>query len=283
MIKPALQDDAFLSDVAEAYKRPDIVNLWWLGQSGFLLGWMEDFAIIDPYLSDSLTTKYAATDKPHVRMSRRVVDPARLNFVFLILSTHNHTDHLDSQSIKPILTNNPCPQIIAPAANLDVVSERSGLPVSDLWGLDDGKELVVAGFRITGIPSAHETIERDALGRCRYLGYVIRMNNFTLYHSGDTLSYDGLAERLRPFSIDVALLPINGRAPERRVAGNMNGREATQLAKQIGAKLVIPCHYDMFEFNTADPADEFIPECKRIGQKYRVLRQGERWSSSELD
>jgi L-ascorbate metabolism protein UlaG (beta-lactamase superfamily) len=91
-----------------------------------------------------------------------------------------------------------------------------------------------------------------------------------------------MVEHLRPYNIDVALLPINGRAPERRVAGNLSGAEAARLAKDVGAKVVIPCHYDMFEFNTADPNDEFIPECERIGQAYRVLRQGERFSSTEV-
>ena len=49
----------------------------------------------------------------------------------------------------------------------------------------------------------------------------------------------------------VALLPINGSAPERRVAGNLNGVEAATLAHAIGARMVIPCHYEMFAFNTA--------------------------------
>ena len=34
--------------------------------------------LIDPYLSDSLTKKYAATDKPHTRMSELVVRPELL-------------------------------------------------------------------------------------------------------------------------------------------------------------------------------------------------------------
>jgi L-ascorbate metabolism protein UlaG (beta-lactamase superfamily) len=68
-----------------------------------------------------------------------------------------------------------------------------------------------------------------------------------------------MAERLRRFKIDIALLPINGRAPERRVAGNLNDFEAAHLAHDIGAQLVIPCHYEMFEFNTASP-DAFIRE-----------------------
>jgi L-ascorbate metabolism protein UlaG (beta-lactamase superfamily) len=78
--------------------------------------------------------------------------------------------------------------------------------------------------------------------------------------------------------VDVALLPINGHAPERRVAGNLDGRDAAFLANDIGAKVVIPCHYEMFEFNTASP-QEFMTECERLGQPYKVLRAGERWST----
>ena len=91
------------------------------------------------------------------------------------------------------------------------------------------------------------------------------------------MGYDGIVETLRPWSIDVALLPINGSAPERRVAGNLNGVEAATLAHEIVERMVIPCHYEMFEFNTASP-DAFVAEAERRGQAYCVLRNGERWS-----
>ena len=97
---------------------------------------------------------------------------------------------------------------------------------------------------------------------------------WTVYHSGDTVLYDGLGGKTACRSTSTwRLLPINGRSPERRVAGNLWGREAAWLAKEIGAKLVIPCHYDLFEFNTATP-DEFVAECQRLGQPYRVLAAG---------
>jgi L-ascorbate metabolism protein UlaG (beta-lactamase superfamily) len=130
----------------------------------------------------------------------------------------------------------------------------------------------ICGLDIIAVPAVHDPPDRDAEGHFRCLGYVIR-GTFTVYHSGDGRVHPGMVERLRAFNVDVALLPINGKV------GNMNGREAAWLAKEIGAKLVIPCHYDMFEFNTADPRDEFIPECERLGQPYKVLRAGERWSS----
>ena len=61
----------------------------------------------------------------------------------------------------------------------------------------------------------------------------------------------------------------------------LNGPEAAQLAHDINARLVIPCHFEMFEFNTASP-DPFIAEARNLHQAHRVLRAGERWSSHEL-
>jgi len=106
----------------------------------------------------------------------------------------------------------------------------------------------------------------------------LQFGGWTIYHSGDTVRYDSMAEKLRPFKIDVALLPINGRSPERRVPGNLSGHEAAQLAKDIGARLVIPCHFEMFEFNTASP-DEFIDHCHRLRQPFKVMRCGEKYQS----
>src|SRR6185436_18304624 len=146
---------------------------------------------------------------------------------------------------------------------------------------DEGKTINVAGFLITGIVAAHPQVDRDEQGRSKYLGYVVQAGFGTIYHSGDTLWHDMIVEQVKPFKVDIALLPINGDRPERRVAGNLDGPQAAKLAKAISAKVVIPCHYDMFEFNTASP-DDFASECRKIGQKYHVLRGGQRFSSSEI-
>ena len=69
------------------------------------------------------------------------------------------------------------------------------------------------------------------------------------------------------------LLPINGHDPARGVAGNLDGSEAAQLAADCGAGLVIPCHYDLFEFNTATPA-LFESTCRNLGQPYHILGCG---------
>src|SRR5882757_5995388 len=107
MIEPLLKDDALLVDLKAAALDADHFHLWWLGQSGFLVQWQNHHLLLDPYLSDSLTKKYASTDKPHVRMTELVVAPERLNFIDVVTSSHNHTDHLDRETLLPLRAVNP--------------------------------------------------------------------------------------------------------------------------------------------------------------------------------
>jgi L-ascorbate metabolism protein UlaG (beta-lactamase superfamily) len=278
VIRPFQSYDALLADIHASNRRDGGFRLWWLGQSGFLLQWQGIHVLLDPYLSDSLTKKYGQTDKPHVRMTELVIDPARLSFADIVSSTHNHTDHLDAETLGPILAANPSVKLVIAEANRAFVADRLKIDAGAAIGLDDGTAVEISGIRFSGIASAHEALERDERGRAKFLGYVLQFGGWTIYHSGDTVRYKGMSEKLSPFKIDVALLPINGRAQERRVPGNLFGREAAQLAKDIAAKLVIPCHFEMFEFNTAS-TDEFANECRKLEQPFKVLRCGEQWHS----
>jgi L-ascorbate metabolism protein UlaG (beta-lactamase superfamily) len=277
VLKPAaLKDEALLADVRATKSDASGFHLWWLGQSGFLIQWQGKHLLFDPYLSDSLTKKYAATDKPHTRMTELVITPEKLDFVGVVTSSHNHTDHLDPETLLPLVKVNVGMLMVCPEANRVTVRERSALPEERIKGLDAGQSVSVSGFEFHAIAAAHEKLDKDKDGRHIYLGFVVKFGPWTIYHSGDTMLFDGMADILKPFKVDVALLPINGRAPERRVAGNLWGREAAQLAKDIGARVVIPCHYDLFTFNTAT-TEEFERTCVEIGQEYKVMRNGERW------
>lgn len=252
-------------------------HLWWLGQSGFLLQWKGKRILIDPYLSDSLTKKYLATGKPHTRMSELVVKPELLKNISVVTSSHSHTDHLDAETLIPVLKNNPEIKFIIPEANREFVAERVKCEKDFPIGLNDARSVVVDGFTFHGVPAKHNEIEKDENGNCKFMGYVIEFGNHRIYHSGDTLWFDGMVELLRPFEVDVALLPINGNKPERKVAGNLSCKEAAELGKAIHAKYVIPCHYDMFTFNTAD-VNDFVKEAEKINQPCKVLKGGERFT-----
>jgi len=249
-------------------------DIWWLGQSGFLVQWNGVLVLFDPYLSDSLTKKYSGTAKPHVRMSERVISPELLNQIDIVTSSHNHTDHLDADTLIPLLRVNPGITFIIPEANREFVCDRVKCPLDFPIGLNDGQSVVVKEFSFHGVPAAHNTIERDEKGQCKFMGFVVRFGNWTVYHSGDTLWYGDIVNVLKPFNIDVAFLPINGNNPSRGVAGNLSCAEAAELGHQLGVRLVIPHHYHMFEFNTAEPND-FAAEAKALSQPFQVLKLGE--------
>ena len=100
-------------------------------------------------------------------------------------------------------------------------------------------------------------MDRDPItGQYPYLGYIVEGNGCTVYHSGDCCVYEGLVTRLKHWSFDVVLLPINGRDAKRYSAGcvgNMTYQEAADLAGAIAPRLTIPAHYDMFAGNQEDP------------------------------
>ena len=278
MIPARIKDEELLKEVEQFADDKNNFHLWWLGQSGYLLTYRGERVLLDPYLSDSLTVKYASTNKPHVRMSERVIDPSFLKNIAVVASSHNHTDHLDGETLIPILKNNPGIRFIIPEANRKFVCDRVKCEESFPEGLNDGDSVTVGSFTFYGVPASHNELERDESGRCKFMGYVLKFGEFTVYHSGDTLLYEGIEDLLKSFNIDVALLPINGNDPARGVAGNLNAGEAVQLAKAAGIGVVIPCHYDMFTFNTADPG-EFASLAKQAGQPYSVLPPGGHYSS----
>ena len=232
--------------------------MWWLGQSGFLLQAEGRHLLFDPYLSDSLTRKYEGTDRPHVRMTARVVDPTRLAFVDVVTASHAHTDHLDPETLPALVAGGAT--LVCPEAIVAIVRERSGVaPI----GLRDGECVQLGAFRLEAVPAAHPELEPA------YAGFLVLAGGRVVYHAGDTLAFSSLVSRVAPRRVDLALLPINGKL------GNMDAAAAASLAHQIGAGLAVPCHFDMFEFNTAPPSS-FAVACDRLGQPYRILRAGER-------
>lgn len=274
MIQPLKQDTALLADMAGIAGDDERLHVWWLGQSGFLLQQKGSRLLLDPYLSDSLTQKYAATDKPHVRMTARCIAPEQLTGIRLVTASHIHTDHLDAATLLPLAQAHGDFKLLLPHPILDEARTRLGDAPVQLIGLDSG-ETYEDEWQITGVTAAHNDLKRDEQGRCHYLGFLIRRGGFVIYHSGDTLWHEGLVESLKPQHCDLMLLPINGNLPERRVAGNLNGTEAATLASTCHARLVVPCHYDMFAFNTVT-TDEFTTACQQLGQPFQIMQCGQR-------
>ena len=233
LIAPVLKDDDLLADIEQAEDDEGVFHLWWLGQSGFLLKWQGNHLLLDPYLSDSLTDKYADTDKPHVRMTERVIEPGKLKMIDVVTSSHNHTDHLDGETLIPLALANRGLQMVLPEANIAFARQRLGGNSPEMLGLDDGKLVRAGAFSFVGIPAAHNEVERDDKALCKFLGYVVKFGDFGVYHSGDTLWHRDLVRDIARHPIDLALVPINGNKPERKVAGNLKRPGSSRGGKSL--------------------------------------------------
>jgi len=239
------------------FPAPGRPGLFWLGQAGFWIETGRHRILIDPYLSDSLAKKYAGRPNDHRRMMPAPIAVEALPRPDLVLVTHAHTDHMDPDTLRPLATRFPDVPFVVPATKIDVARERIGA-AAKLIGVDAGETFEpVEGIELAVFPAAHETLERDAAGRHVFLGYGIRADGVSLYHSGDTIPFDGLAEAVRAFRPDIALLPVNGRDAARLAAGipgNLTLAEAIALAGAAEAAFLVPHHFGLFAFNTADEA-----------------------------
>ncbi len=283
MIQPVLKNDALITDIEAAAPGPGELCLWWLGQSGYAIKTATALVYIDLYLSEHLTQKYAATEKPHIRMTESPLRGEDIRNASWVFASHKHSDHLDPGTLPDLFAAAPDARLILPASLIDHAVSL-GLDRERLIPTRGDETLTLDSITVHSLPSAHPNFAYDEAHGYPFLGFVLEVDGLTLYHSGDTLAYDGLAERLQPFAPDILFLPINGTDARRdalHVPPNMNAVEAVALAKAVGSGLVIPHHYDMFTFNTAD-VNDFSALGDAANLDYTVLQAGARWTWRKL-
>jgi L-ascorbate metabolism protein UlaG (beta-lactamase superfamily) len=232
---------------------PGTIALWWLGQAGFAVRAGGLVLLLDPFLAPMAE-----------RVSAPAFNPEEAVGVDVVTCSHEHYDHLDLASLPAIAHASPSARFVVPRPLVDAVA-AAGVPRERLIGAQPDERIRLDGVTLHPLPARHGVGMADAYtfgrelsgGLYRYLGYVLDDGVARVYHAGDTIVYEGQAERLRALRADVALLPINGRDYFREAAGivgNMDHREAAQLADDAGMDVLVPMHYDTFPQNLGYPA-----------------------------
>ena len=230
-------------------------QLTWLGQAGFRLEVAGLRILIDPFLSDHESRLYPP---PSQESEAAEVD--------WLLVTHEHLDHFDKEFVATVAARSPRATLVVPRPLADEAAQlESGLHILGVQPGDTIELSPQVGLRVLPAWHAVEVLDgysdgRDSTGLARFVGYVIRTPGTSIYHSGDTIVTAELSAQLAKEHPDVALLPINGRDYYREgkgLVGNMDAREAMQLAQETGVKILIPIHWDMWMGNTVNPGSVF--------------------------
>jgi L-ascorbate metabolism protein UlaG (beta-lactamase superfamily) len=260
-----------IADINNCSVGPRQIAVWWLGQHSFVVKAGPTIIYIDPFL----------TPMPE-RLVPTLLTPPQITHADIVCGSHDHADHIDRPVWPALAAAAPQAKFIVPDLLRAGLARDLGISADRLVGLDDGTSVELAGVRITALASSHEFLDQDpATGKFPYLGFVFEANGCTWYHSGDTVWYEGLQTKLRPWAFDLMLLPINGRDARRLstgIIGNMTYQEAADLSGPLQPRLVIPTHYEMFAGNPGDPvAFQEYMQVKYPAVPTRICRHGERF------
>lgn len=237
----------------------------WIGHATFLVQIDDRFVLTDPVFTSTvgMLTK---------RLVEPGLDPANLPKLDAVLISHLHFDHLSLGSLEMI--EKKVGTLILPREGTTYLTDFA-FPAIELhtwqtWEKD--------GLRITAAPIDHLGFRYGAdraWMQHAFTGYLIEYHGIRVYFSGDT-AYDGtlFAEAGRRFpAIDLALLPISPLEPRELMRPlHMNPTDAVRAFVDLGAKRMIPMHYDTF-INPEDPPGGALRE---LGEATNAMVSGDR-------
>lgn len=247
--------------------KSDQIALFWLGQAGFVLKSPGGTVIhIDAYLSHSVERLFGPQWK------RLMPPPLAAEEVACdwFISTHEHDDHLDVDSI-PVISKNSRVKFSGPGECASFY-RSIGIDEGRIQELQPGRSYQMGDFTCTAVFADHGDLAPDAVG------LVIQHGGLRIYHTGDTAFRPEQMQEAIALQPQVILPCING------AYGNMDADSAPELVRLCGARMVIPTHFWMFVEHGGDPW-KFHKNCQSIAPQANVrwMTQGEGMLISKKD
>jgi L-ascorbate metabolism protein UlaG (beta-lactamase superfamily) len=267
---------------------PDDIGLTFVNHATFLLQLPGLNILTDPVWSNRVSPISWIGPK---RVRAPGVKLEELPDIDVIVISHNHYDHLDTETLKK-LNARFSPKVIVPIGDKALIES---IGIKDVHELDwwDAVE-IHPGTQIIFTPTQHSSA-RGLFDRDRSLwgSYFIRHGGRSVYFGGDagySTHYTEIGKRLGP--PDIALLGIGAYAPRWFMKPiHMEPAEAVSAHKDLGAKLSIGMHFGTFQL-ASEAFDQPLADLKKALEKERVspdrfitLHEGETritdWSSAQ--
>jgi L-ascorbate metabolism protein UlaG (beta-lactamase superfamily) len=215
-----------------------------------------------------------------LRVRPPAIAPSALPPVDLVLVSHNHYDHLQPSSLRPLAGKATFVAPLGVGRQLDLPPKGGSYkspPVASAFRrkvreLDWWQTTEVGAAQITCVPAQHFSARTPwDRNRTLWCGYVVRVDDVTIYFAGDT----GYAPHFREIgarvpSIDLALLPIAAYEPRWFMAPvHMNPEEAVRAHLDLRPRVSIAMHFGTFQL-TDEGIDEPLRALERARDAHRV-------------
>jgi L-ascorbate 6-phosphate lactonase len=224
----------FLARVDAAPVEAGQLALWYTGGAGYIVRTPRTTIYVDPFTGPS--------DEKWVRGVAPPFDASQVGRCDLILSTHEHRDHCDPDALVPMLARTSA-RLAGPASSIET-ARGFGWPEARLQTLGRGDGLEVGDLRITTV------LSRDPLARgCN--GYVIEAEGVTFVNMGDSLWYDEIGRELSRWRVDAIAVSVAHNPPGETYY--MSEVDAVRIARDVGASVLIPHHWDLWQWVSLDP------------------------------
>ena len=256
-----------------------------IGHSSFLIQTASLGFLVDPVFATRLIL---------LRRQRRPGLHIRdLPHIDAVLLTHAHMDHLNRPSLRAVnramrRLGHPAPIVIVPTGVEDLVTDLGFSEVHTV-GWWQSIQIPSRGgtLTVTATPARHWGARMLHDTHRGFGGYVLSSpGSPTLYHSGDTAYFAGFSEIGRRLHPDVALLPIGAYSPDSYRASHTSPEEALQAFVDVGARTMIPMHYNTFRLShepMEEPLERLLAAAgrARLTQQVVPLGEGESWFASK--
>jgi L-ascorbate metabolism protein UlaG (beta-lactamase superfamily) len=222
------------------------VDIRFLGHSCFELTDGDTRVLVDPFL----------TGNPKAAVEATEVDPTH---IFL---THGHADHWGDVVDIAKRTGAQC------VAIAELSGELGDHGVENTVDPNLGGTVEFEGGWVRLVPAWHTSTTPGGTVNVP-AGLVINLGGRTVYHLGDTALFSDLRLVGERDELDAALVCIGGHY-------TMDRRDAVIACELIGARTVIPCHYDTM------PVIETDAQAFKSDVEQRTAGEGRRQSTVEV-
>ncbi len=197
------------------------------------------------------------------------LEPQDLPSVQVVLISHGHFDHLDSDSIRKL---GPAPLYLVPLGYRDWFEKV--VPGAKVVELDWFQSHTFEGITYRFLPTQHWT-KRTPFDTNRRLwgSWLIEAGNRKVYYAGDSGYFHGFAEYGEIFGpIDAALLPIAAYEPRWFMSRyHMSPDEAVKAFLELRADYFIPQQWGVFDL-TDEPMDAPPKDYRQAAEEACVFR-----------